>query len=98
MAAWSSELIEAEDAGGVGADVGDHGVEVDGVAGPLAHLDRLVAVHQRDHLAELDLEARRVDARGPRPRPRRLATWPWWSAPKTSITRSNPRTRNLSRW
>ena len=28
----------------------------------------------------------------------RLATWPWWSAPNTSITRSKPRTRNLSRW
>ena len=40
------------------------GVEGDGVAGPLAHLDRLVAVHQGDHLAELDLEAAGVDAEG----------------------------------
>ena len=36
----------------------------DGVAGPLAHLDRLVTVHQRDHLAELHLEAPGVDAQG----------------------------------
>ena len=28
----------------------------------------------------------------------RLATWPWWSAPHTLMTRSKPRTRNLLRW
>ena len=55
---------QAEDPGGVGADVGDQGVEGDGVAGPLAHLHGLVPVHQRDHLAELDLEPVRVDAEG----------------------------------
>ncbi len=55
---------QTEDPGGVGADVGDQRVEGDGVAGPLAHLDRLVPVHQRDHLAQLDLEAAGIDPQG----------------------------------
>ena len=53
---------QAQDAGGVGADVGDQRVERDGVAGPLPHLHGGVPIHQRHHLSELDLEPSRVDA------------------------------------
>ena len=62
VVAWSREVIRLRMRVASGPMSATSESRRDGVAGPLAHLHRLVAVDQRDHLAELDLEAARVDA------------------------------------
>jgi len=84
-------IEERQEPGRVGSDLVDDRVELDEVPGALRH----PAADDVDELTEADLQLSRSMPSAVTPA-FRLATWPWWSAPKTSMTRSNLRTRNLS--